>query len=56
MVEESQRGHEIGGLLFTGSVLLGIVVGLWFNKVLIATLAGIGIGLILMALTRALFK
>ncbi len=56
MVEESSKGHEIGGLLFTGSVLLGIVAGLWFDRVLMATLAGIGIGLIFMALTRALFK
>jgi hypothetical protein len=44
--------YESGGMAFLGSILTGVGVGLWVGEVKAATVTGLGIGFVLMALLR----
>lgn len=42
--------YALGGLLFVGSLMLGLATGLYFGRPDVGVLGGLGIGFILMGL------
>lgn len=51
--ENAQASRKAGGLLFTGSMFIGMAAGWYFGNFLIGMFAGMGMGFILMAVVIA---
>jgi hypothetical protein len=47
--DKIKEGRKAGGLLFTGSMFIGMAAGWYFGHMNIGMFAGMGIGFILMA-------
>lgn len=51
--EKLRETRKAGGILFTGSMFLGMAAGWYFGNMLVGMFAGMGIGFILMAVVIA---
>ncbi len=51
--EKSKEARKAGGLMFTGSMFIGMAAGWYFDHMVIGMFAGMGIGFILMAVVIA---
>ena len=54
--KKESRGDSAGGLVFVGSLMLGIGLGLLYGRPDVGTMAGLGVGFILFGLLKAFLK
>jgi len=47
---------KAGGLLFVGSLMVGIGLGIFYGNTAVGTLIGLGVGFILLGLVQVLVK
>ncbi|MBR9705736.1 hypothetical protein GOV14_01755 [Candidatus Pacearchaeota archaeon] len=52
--KKESKSDVAGGLVFVGSLMLGIALGIFKGNTAVGTLAGLGIGFILFGLIKAL--
>lgn len=50
---QNKEANKIGGMILVGFLFVGIASGMYFNKVAIGTLAGMGVGFIASAMYRS---
>jgi len=53
---EKSKSETVGGLLFVGSLMIGIGFGIYYNQTAVGALIGLGVGFVLFGLTKALVK
>jgi len=46
----------VGGLVFVGSLMIGIGLGIFYGNTAVGTLIGLGVGFILFGLVKAFMK
>lgn len=54
--ENKSRSDTAGGLVFVGSLMIGIGLGIYYNITAVGVLVGLGVGFILFGLVKALMK
>ena len=54
--KKTSKSDTVGGLVFVGSLLIGIGLGIYFNQTATGMLVGLGVGFILFGLVKALMK
>ena len=50
---KESRGHEPGGVAFVGCILIGVGIGMLFDKTAVGAVFGAGVGFLVMAVLRA---
>ena len=55
-MENDKSGAAIGGVVFTGCLLLGAGIGMIYNQVKIGGAIGMGVGFLAMAAVWAYYK
>lgn len=53
METENKNNNKIAGTFFVGCMFIGIGVGMYFDKVSIGTLIGMGVGFIASAMAKS---
>ena len=53
MENKNSETNKIGGMIFVGFMFVGIAAGMYFGRVAIGTLAGLGVGFIASAMYRS---
>jgi hypothetical protein len=60
MVTEEKKGKSkadvVGGLIFVGSLMIGIGLGIFYGNTAVGTMIGLGVGFILFGLVKAFAK
>ena len=56
MAKKKSKSDVAGGLVFVGSLMLGIGLGIYYDRASVGTLVGLGIGFILLGLVKVLTK
>lgn len=56
MKNPENLGYEVGGIAFVGSILIGVGLGMYYGQTAVGSLLGVGVGFILMAIFRAVFR
>jgi hypothetical protein len=54
--KSKSRSDNAGGLVFVGSLMLGIGIGLFYGRPDVGTMVGLGVGFILFGLIKAFMK
>jgi hypothetical protein len=54
--KEKSKSDSAGGLVFVGSLMLGIGFGLLYGRPDVGTMVGLGVGFILFGLMKAFMK
>ncbi|MFC1640727.1 hypothetical protein ACFL2D_01610 [Patescibacteria group bacterium] len=54
--KDKSKVDMAGGLVFVGSLMIGLGVGIYFNHTAAGTLIGLGVGFVLFGLIRAFVK
>ena len=54
--KEKSKSDVAGGLVFVGSLMLGIGLGLLYGRADVGTMVGLGVGFILFGLIKAYMK
>lgn len=54
--KEESKSDSAGGLVFVGSLMLGIGLGLLYGRPDVGTMVGLGVGFILFGLIKVLMK
>lgn len=52
MAKKENKYQAAGGVLFVGSMFIGLGIGFMFNAVAVGTIIGMGVGFLLMALVQ----
>lgn len=55
-VKKESRSDTAGGLVFVGSLMIGIGLGLFYGNPAVGTMIGLGVGFILFGLIKAFMK
>ncbi|MBU0760709.1 MAG: hypothetical protein KJ858_03390 [Nanoarchaeota archaeon] len=51
--KKKSKSDSAGGLLFVGSLMIGIGLGIFYGNTAVGTLVGLGVGFILFGLIKA---
>ena len=51
-----KKSDTAGGLVFVGSLMVGIGLGIFYNQTAVGTLIGLGVGFVLFGLIKAFMK
>ena len=54
--KKKSRADSAGGLVFVGSLMLGIGIGLYYGRPDVGAMCGLGVGFILFGLIKVLMK
>ncbi|MBU0498348.1 MAG: hypothetical protein KKG04_10410 [Candidatus Thermoplasmatota archaeon] len=54
--KDSSKADTAGGLVFIGSLLIGLGLGIYYNIMAVGLLVGLGVGFILFGLVKAFMK
>jgi len=56
MAKFKKKKEDASGLVFVGSLFIGLALGMFYGNVAVGALSGLGVGFILMALVSILLK
>ena len=56
MKKSKSKSDTVGGLVFVGSLMTGIGLGIFYGNTAVGTMIGLGIGFILFGIIKALMK
>ena len=56
MMKKESKSDVVGGLVFVGSLMLGIGLGIYYGSAAVGTMIGLGVGFILFGLIKAFMK
>ena len=54
--KEESKSDAAGGLVFVGSLMIGIGLGLYYGNPAVGTMLGLGVGFLLYGIIKALMK
>jgi len=54
--KKESKSDAAGGLVFVGSLMVGIGIGLFYGRPDVGTMVGLGVGFILFGLIKVLIK
>jgi len=54
--KKESKSDTAGGLVFVGSLMLGIGVGMYYGNPAVGTLIGLGVGFLLFGLVKLVIK
>ncbi|MBT4166043.1 hypothetical protein HOE04_03330 [archaeon] len=54
--KNKSKSDTAGGLVFVGSLMIGIGLGIYYNNTAVGTMIGLGIGFILFGLIKTFMK
>ena len=53
MAKKESKSDTAGGLIFVGSLMTGIGLGMFYNNTAVGTMIGLGVGFILFGIIKA---
>jgi hypothetical protein len=53
---KDSRSDTAGGMVFVGSLMIGIGLGIYYGQTAVGVLVGLGVGFVLFGLVKAIMK
>jgi len=54
--KKESKADTAGGLVFVGSLMIGLGLGIYYNITAVGALVGLGVGFVLFGIIRAVMK